>query len=63
MIDTEKKSISEKESLNLIDKDDELAQKGKTSHQVETHWPTKESIPANSKKRRIKNSLSAGRSM
>jgi hypothetical protein len=52
MIDTEKKPNSEKN--NLIDKDDELAQKGKTSHKVEPQWPTKESTPANNKKKRIK---------
>ncbi len=33
-------------------KDDDLSQKGRTKHIVETDWPTKESIPV--KKRKIK---------
>ena len=33
-------------------KDDDLAQKGRTKHIVETDWPTKEYIPT--KKRKIK---------
>lgn len=32
--------------------DDDLSQKGRTKHIVETDWPTKESIPV--KKRKIK---------
>lgn len=38
-------------------KDDELSQKGRTKHIVETDWPTKESIPVKKRKiKKIKNS-------
>lgn len=39
-------------NLNEI-KDDEISQKGKTKHIVETDWPTKESVRP-LKKRKIK---------
>ncbi len=39
-------------------KDDEISQKGRTKHIVETDWPTKESVPP-IKKRKIKRTENA----
>ena len=52
MIQNAKKSQdSNTKNINEF-KDDDMAQKGRTKHVVETDWPTKESTPT--KKRKIK---------
>ena len=57
MIQNAKKSRdSNTKKLNEF-KDDDLSQKGRTKHVVETDWPTKESIPI--KKRKIKKTETA----
>ena len=57
MIQNTKKSQNSNAKNITEFKDDDLAQKGRTKHIVETDWPTKESIPT--KKRKIKKTENA----
>lgn len=54
MMDAGKKISSKIKDNNALDKDDDLSQKGKTSHKIETDWPTKEAVNPTIKKRKIK---------
>lgn len=56
MINTTEKPKNEKSNIKQIDKDNELSQKGKTSHNVEPEWPIKDSAQDTSQKKDPKKS-------